>query len=259
MRQNTARQLIRINRRFYQRFSESFAQTRNRPWPGWTRVVEIVRSQPNLFAGDAQLLDLGCGNGRAWPFLSRHLPGEIQIVGLDSSLELLVRARHLSSTCNLRAATALADLYAPEGFPVQSDQFDLVVAFGMLHHIPSSEARVRIIQTALGSLRMGGILAVTFWRRSVLARKRLLEWKAYGRQVPEPLDLDDLETGDVLLTWGSGGDSLDASAVRYCHLFDDDEVRAVATAVGGAATVGEYVSDGPGGSDNWYLILRRTG
>lgn len=258
MRPTTAQQLLQINRRFYRRFSEPFARTRNRPWPGWSRVVDLYRNRPGLEAETLKFLDLGCGNGRAWPFFSRRFDGQIRIVGLDSSLDLLLSARRASSASRVRGVAALADLYAPEGFPVHADQFDLTVAFGMLHHIPSREGRLRIMQTALETLRSGGILAVTFWRRSVLSRKRVLAWEEYRRLAQRPLDRDDLDTGDVLLAWGPEAAPPDTTAVRYCHLFDDDEVRAIADAVRGSEIVDRYVSDGPGGTDNWYLILRRS-
>jgi SAM-dependent methyltransferase len=76
--------LAEINRTFYAGFAGDFARTR-RGWPlGFERILPHLRSAANV-------LDVGCGNGRLLPFLTGH--GWCgHYLGIDGSASLLASA-----------------------------------------------------------------------------------------------------------------------------------------------------------------------
>ena len=82
----TLRALNAINRAFYREGAAEFSAPRDHPWPGWTRVAELVASA--RLAEPLEVLDVGCGNGRFGWFLAKRRP-ELRYLGLDASAELL--------------------------------------------------------------------------------------------------------------------------------------------------------------------------
>jgi SAM-dependent methyltransferase len=103
-------------------------------YEAWSRLVgsehgrsTLVRDHVRPWSG-ARVLDLGCGPGD----LVRHL-GDVDYVGVDSSEEYIASARRSYGQAEFRVgdATALdADLR----------DFDLVLAFGLIHHLDDRTA-----------------------------------------------------------------------------------------------------------------------
>jgi SAM-dependent methyltransferase len=105
-----------------------------------TLIVEHVRP-----TGGDRILDLGCGPGE----LLEHLPSCVSYVGVDISAEYIVRARaraRRDSEFRVGDATAIdRDLRG----------FDLVLAFGVLHHLDDVQAR-QLFDGVAEALRPGG-------------------------------------------------------------------------------------------------------
>lgn len=217
LHRKTQLSLNQINEQFYRQFAGEFSSTRGSYWQGWNRIR-------GLHAG-SRILDLGCGNGRFCSFVEEAASGsQRKYVGTDQSLALLAGAKmRYPEACfvchDLLTATPSA-LFEPESF-------DLVVAFGVMHHIPGFSERCKMLQNAGGLLRSGGALICTFWQFELDPRfdARRQDWNAS----PVEIDTDELETGDHLLRWGG---SADPAAVRYCHFTSHDEVLRLADASG---------------------------
>ena len=195
MRTSTRDALQAINHRFYTHNADSFARTRQSPWPGWDLALEEVQSARNERPGT--VLDAAAGNGRFGDYLvAQQIP--LKWFGTDLSLPLLGRARLQ------HPGTALcADLDVLHGLPIKSASFDVVVAFGLFHHIPSSEARDTLLGHLASLLKPGGRLVLTHWQFAEVATiaKRFLPWQNAQQRHPS-IDLQDLEDGDHLVGWG---------------------------------------------------------
>ena len=129
----TVSRLIDINREFYQTFALQFSTTRQRIQPGVFHILDKLPSQ-------ASVLDLGCGNGEFAKELNRR-NHQGAYLGLDSNDKLLSIAReHIPPTASLKFL--LRDLSFPDwnnDLPIT--EFDTILAFAVLHHIPSQELR----------------------------------------------------------------------------------------------------------------------
>lgn len=245
----TAQALADLNRAFYRDRAEAFSATRERPWPGWSRVLACLEGAPRPL----RVLDVGCGNGRFASFLAQSLCERFDYLGIDASEGLLARARARQLGAG-RARFRRADwaLSTPErALPPQS--FSLVVIFGVLHHVPGAAGRRALLEAAARRLAPGGVLALTAWRfeASPRLRTRLVSWEEYNRGAARPVDPARLEPGDRLLRWGEPA----SGAIRYCHFADDAETDRLGAELG-LERLAAYCADGQCGARNRYLVLR---
>ncbi|HLA44679.1 MAG TPA: class I SAM-dependent methyltransferase, partial [Aggregatilineales bacterium] len=173
MNTSTVHLLNQINREFYQTVASSFDETRSNPWSGWLRLLPYIRDcnsglhRPALDIQDSssglslRVLDIGCGNGRFGVFLKQNLEIPIKYHGIDSSDYLLKHAADMLKAENvdfhLRNVDVITEDYIPD------DPYDLIVIFGVMHHIPGFENRKKLIERSMKALAPGGLLAVTFW------------------------------------------------------------------------------------------------
>jgi SAM-dependent methyltransferase len=243
-----------LNRDFYRRYAREFSATRESPWPGFLRVLELFRSRHER-GSRPRILDLGCGNGRLLRLLEAAPEPDFEYLGLDSSPALLAEARRRSRgpapparrvgwCCARAGATGLA---------LRPAAFQAVFAFAILHHLPGRESRRRALEELAAVLAPGGFLALSFWRfrQVVRLRRRIVPWaEVLRRHALAPGDLE-LEEGDFVLRFGT-----DQGALRYCHHADAAE-RAALVAGLGLFERDRFVADGREQCLNEYLVLER--
>ena len=77
MNRDFASSLIQLNNTFYREHSASFSDTRQAPWPGWVRTMDIALGQLDVATIEhpVRVFDLACGNMRFENFAAgAHLP-----------------------------------------------------------------------------------------------------------------------------------------------------------------------------------------
>ena len=213
MKSQTAARLLALNKQFYQTFGHEFSSTRLRLQPGVLQVLDSL-------ADDECILDLGCGNGEMARELMRRGHRGLY-VGVDFSPPLLEVARH--GWEDAPATFIRADLTSPDWdkkiVASLTQPFDLVTAFATLHHIPGQELRLNILNKVHALLRTGGRFIHSEWQflNNEKLKDRIQPWEDAG------LSPEEVEDGDYLLDWRSGGRGL-----RYVHHFDETELEALA-------------------------------
>ncbi|MCK6577348.1 MAG: class I SAM-dependent methyltransferase [Anaerolineae bacterium] len=238
MDETTIRRLNELNRRFYERYADSFDATRASAWAGWIRLI------PHLQAG-MRVLDVGCGNGRFALFLAETLGrGAFSYHGFDSSPALLGRAERALRDVpgvTLEVRDLLTD-------PLPAASFDGVVLFGVLHHIAGAERRMTLLRSLAEHVAPGGILVFAAWRfyEYDRFRERIIPWV----HVPG-WEEAAVEAGDHLLDW-----QRDLSTPRYCHYVDDAEHEHLIVSTR-LDVVEDFRADGFDGAANRYSVLLR--
>lgn len=232
----TIQRLNALNQDFYRITAQNFSRTRNHPWPGWEKLLPYLNP-----ASDKSLsvLDIGCGNGRFAQFLTENLGVKINYTGLDANPTLLDHASQLLSTIDSSITLIQQDIIQ---HPPDSGQYDLVVLFGVIHHIPGHQNRQNFMNQLAQRVASDGLLTFASWRFYDEPRFR-------DRIVPWPDDFQ-VEAHDYLLDWRSG-----ENALRYCHFVDDAEHTDLITATG-LTELATYRADGKSGHLNQYSILR---
>lgn len=117
---------------------------------------------------DARVLDAGCGVGRfALPLASQVR----SILAVDySSASIEVLQGELAKRGLTNVTTDVGDLTSMKLPP---DTFDLAIAPGVIHHIPSAESRLKAMRNILSSLIPGGRLGVLVYRWGGNIRKSM--------------------------------------------------------------------------------------
>lgn len=230
------KQLIELNRKFYDQFGESFSATRQRLQPGVKQILDSIQA-------DESVLDLGCGNG----FFLRALHDrghQAPLLGADFSLPLL---REAESTPEVEfRALDLMQLSVVNDQLSVADGWDVITMFATMHHIPSREVRLDILHTVKKLLKPNGKFILSNWQflNSDKLRARVQPWGRVG------LSDSDVDEGDYLLDWRSGGEGL-----RYAHQFSEEELFGLAEQAQ-MKVEASFLSDGENGRLGLYQIWR---
>jgi SAM-dependent methyltransferase len=238
MKFETCTRLLSLNKQFYQTFGREFSSTRQHLQPGVQRILDTL-------TGDESLLDLGCGNGElARERMRRGQRGHY--TGLDFSPPLLEVARHgwEDSPATFIRADLTATDWDKRMLTPKRQVFDVVTAFAVFHHIPGQTLRLSILEKVHNLLHQGGRFIHSEWQflNSEKLKIRVQPWAEVG------LSDKDVEKGDYLLDWRSGGRGL-----RYVHHFEEAELEALAVR-SGFRVGSEFYSDGENGQLGLYQI-----
>jgi SAM-dependent methyltransferase len=215
--EKTAQALLDLNRKFYSSFAHAFSSSRTANDP---LLLSILPCIPPA----ATVLDVGCGNGRLALLLDRERPAS-EYVGLDSVPELIELAR--SNTDRLERVTATfetVDVSEPGWTRVLGGaMFDCIAALAVIHHIPGSDGRARLVRQMVDALAPAGSVILSTWQflDSSRQRRKIVSWRRVN------IAESELDAGDYLIEWRRGGRGL-----RYCHLVDEAEVCRLAAACG---------------------------
>lgn len=107
----------------------------------------VVRDYFDCSAG-MRLFDFGCGTAN----ILRHLPADIEYMGIDLSQNYIDKARELWGDRGRFQCVSVSDIF-PENF----GYFDRVLGFGLLHHLEDEEAG-RFFELAYSVLKPGGMV-----------------------------------------------------------------------------------------------------
>ena len=239
MDSSTAARLIELNRDFYTRFGESFSATRHRLQPGVRRVLDRLN-------GGESILDLGCGNGELARELARR-GHRGPYLGIDFSLPLLGEAELQPAGFTVRFMEMdLVRLGNKREQLLAAGKWSWVTAFAVLHHIPFAEYRLSILRVVRELIEPEGLFIHSNWQflNSEKLRARIQPWQSAS------LSEFEVEEGDYLLDWRSGGTGL-----RYVHHFQAQELSRLASA-SRFEVLDTFYSDGETGNLGLYQVWK---
>jgi SAM-dependent methyltransferase len=152
--------------------------------------------------GGDKILDLGCGNGRLFELFKNQ---SVEYVGVDYSANLIDLAQKKYPLVKFITADAL-------NLPFGADEFDVIFAVALLHHIPSAELQLKVLANCHHVLRPGGFLILTvwnLWQPNLLIKYKI--WPMIFGWRPRGLDWRD-----VLIPWKMHSGEM---VRRYYHAF----------------------------------------
>lgn len=188
------------------------------------REWDLSRTQPsrlklNLIGAlreGMEILDVGCGNGLMVPFI---MDKGAYYVGVDIAENLIdiARERYVAEIEAGRAHFWAGD--ATE-LPVKDEEFDFIISFAVLHHLPSEKLRKKFFEEIRRALRPNGKVKITVWNlKSDWVRNRFDTDAQLGGQ----------ESGDAYIPWRGTQSQI---VNRYVHQFSKDELYKLAKEAG---------------------------
>lgn len=145
--------LMEKTRRDYDEIAEEFSATRKTMWP------ELADLDKYAKAGD-KVLDIGCGNGRLFGYLSEKVK-DFSYTGIDVSGKLIEIAQKdfAGKGAEFKAFDGINIPYS--GPPAGG--FDAVFCLATLPHLPGEELRLKFLRNIKKAVKPGGLLIITCW------------------------------------------------------------------------------------------------
>lgn len=221
----------------YTNHAEEFSATRKAPWVGWNRLLS---NEKLIKKEELTILDLGCGNAR---FLRAVMKSNLKLrsyLGVDNSSGLLgiankeIKEQGWESFAQLKNIDLEQVNWASE----IKNSYNLITAFGLVHHFHTNEQRLNLYKYASELLDSGGIFCITFWQ---FVKNEKLAGKSRN--------LDG--NNDYELPFGNNG------AKRFVHYTDESEIQKLESSTQ-LTLIDEYYSDGAEGNLNLYKIYQKA-
>ena len=213
MQEAQAQKILKHVQESYNLIAYEFSESRFKQWD------EFKFYQPYLFAG-AEIVDLGCGNGRILEFLYQHyLSNDFKYIGLDNSDGLLKEA-HKKHPNNVFLPGDQLEI------PIAENQADVLLNIAAFHHIPSSNLRLQALLEMNRILKPGGILIISVW--NLFQRKYwIAHLKAWLRFI---YTLGSYSPTDLFITFKNSARKILTN--RYYHSFFPDELNSLVKKAG---------------------------
>lgn len=125
------------------------------------------------------------------------------------------------------------------------DSYNLISAFGIIHHINSFSNRKNILQYAYDLLSNGGVLVMAYWQFE--GKERYKNKLAPRTDSENP---DKYSNHDFTMSFGNRG------ATRFVHHCTIEEISELEQEIGFKA-LDSFLSDGKEGDQNLYRIYQK--
>lgn len=217
-------EVINLNKEFYKKHLESFDKSRSYGfWEGFEEILPFIPE--NL-----SILDLGCGNARFLKFLKENKLQIRDYLGIDNNPQFIEENSKKYPRFRFEIKDVILDNIS------LTSKYSLVVGFGITHHIPSKELRNDWFLKMSKLVASKGILVLSFWNFDVKKADKSFKIQSYKQ-----------EAGDYFLGWKG-----DFSTHRFCHFFDEDEIKEIIEKLKEFNLIHKFKKD-----SNTYIVLRK--
>lgn len=172
----------------YTNIATHFSRTR---YSVWQDTKDFLDSLPK----NSNVLDVGCGNGKAMLYRK-----DLNIVGIDNCENLVSICKKRGLNVDIGCATKLK-------FPDQT--FDAIICIAVIHHLESFERRKKAIQELMRVVKKDGKVLISLWfnvNESIQTTSNTII---------------DLKNNDFLVPW-----KLENKIYyRYYHFVDEKEIE----------------------------------
>ena len=209
MNKNNPQKIIEKVRDDYDLIAKEWDLSRNRASKLKIDLISDIKS-------GYEVLDIGCGNALMLPFV---LKKGAFYSGLDISESLIeiARKKYLKEVEQEKAELVVGQ--ATNSF-FKDNEFDFVISFSVLHHIPSEKLRKKFFEEIKRVSKSNAKVKIIVWNL-------LSDWANKRFNIKD--QLDGKENGDVLIPWkATQGKVID----RYYYQFSQKELLSLTKDMG---------------------------
>ena len=140
------KELLEINKKFYEDFGGSFSSKRFFPWESFYKLKEYIKECDSV-------LDIGAGNGRFAEFIASS-----QYTGIDfsSTLTALAKEKYPEHTFLNLDITEV-------DWNLNLGKFNKIFLIAVLHHIPDYKIRLKLFKDIKKILDKNGLFIFSIW------------------------------------------------------------------------------------------------
>ncbi|PIR54802.1 hypothetical protein COU74_03585 [Candidatus Peregrinibacteria bacterium CG10_big_fil_rev_8_21_14_0_10_36_19] len=202
MQQKTAKEILKKVVEDYDNIAQEFDTTRKYNWKEFEQYLPYIKEND-------QVLDIGCGNGRLYKFLSENK--KIKYIGLEKSKKLLDAAKKNFNQAKFVHGDMLK-------LPFKEKSQDVITSIASLHHIPSEKLRKKALTEMHKTLKENGILILSVWNLFQPKYKKYI-WQS---RIKSLLSLGKYDPRDTFIPWNN-------KAKRYYYAFTKNELEKLLT------------------------------
>ena len=174
-----------------------------------------IRDRSEIKDGD-RVLDLGCGNALMLPFI---LEKGAFYIGLDIS-EKMVEISKEKYRKEIEQEQVKFFVGQATELPFQDGEFDFLISFAVLHHLPSTELREKYFQEIKRVCKKNAKVKISVWNL-------LSEWPNNRFGIED--QLAGKKSGDIVVPWkATSGKVIE----RYLYQFSKEELLSLAEIAG---------------------------
>ena len=251
MTNDTESKLIKLNKEFYDKIGKHWNNKPDYFWAGWDKLLPYIKSKIES-CESVSILDLGCGNGRFAAYLNTYFPdAKISYTGTDYAFDDKIK---VSYGDNIKVKFVSQDLLQ-ETWLFQENTFDIIVAFGLIHHIPGIRLTNVFLDNIQKYLDKNGLCVITTWQYMRLERlqKRIMTGiEKQEIQSKMAISESEFRPGDNFLDWVKGN-----SGVRFSHYFTELEMVNL-LADHNLKSVETYLADDREQNRNQYFVIKKS-
>ncbi len=209
MNKNNSQKIIEKTRDDYDLIAKEWDLSRNRASQLKINLIESI--EPKF-----KVLDIGCGNALMLPFI---LKKGAFYYGIDISKNLIeiAQKKYAKEVAEKKAKFIVGQATR---LPFQDEEFDFVISFAVLHHIPSKELRKKFFEEIMRISKPNAKAKITVWNL-------LNEWT--NKRFDIENKLKGKNSGDVFIPWKATQGKI---INRYLHQFSEKELFSLAKDTG---------------------------
>ena len=216
MNNSKIQKILEQTKGIYNTIAPQFSDTRGKWWQPPFELKEELKDGMSV-------LDLGCGNGR---FAELFRGRNIEYLGIDNSEELIKICRErFAGEPNIKfvvgdALNVTSDLIQNRELKNMDSRlsgndggFDLVLMIAVLHHLPSSDLRLKVLKNIFNVLNNDGKLIMRNWNLWNL--KTAKKYYKCLFDLPYKISRSVWNLNDAFIAWKPLG----IADLRYVHSF----------------------------------------
>ncbi|MEA2098391.1 MAG: class I SAM-dependent methyltransferase [Patescibacteria group bacterium] len=205
MNKNNSQEIIEKIRDDYDLIAKEWDLSRNRASKVKINLISEIKPENKV-------LDIGCGNALMLPFV---LEKGAFYCGIDISKNLIeISKKKYKKEIEEKKAKFFVEQATKLSF--QNEEFDFVISFAVLHHIPSKELRKKFFEEIKRVSKSNAKVKIIVWNL-------LSDWA--NKRFNIKSQLDGKKSGNVLIPWKATREEI---INRYYYQFSKKELLSLA-------------------------------